>query len=301
MERITTQSATDNLLARILNGRDGPRRISISPYSPDLPLGAEIGCPRCGELIRLVQYTSSWGNTLRYWSECGCLGAAHDRSAALTAASIGLQAQQRSGHVRRNRTLDAFTPGSFDPTRLDGGEKLVKAAQRWLELITPHGVAPSYHTDPRACLYFYSPGKGRGKTHLAGALLNEALGRGRHVAFADEISYIEGYWAASFEAKAAISAEPGERAWLTVIDDLGQRESTSAGLRDAWYDVVNPRWLKRGWTIITSNWTPDELLDRGTINEATYSRIVQMTRGQLVTFNGTDQRLPDRTQKASDL
>ena len=257
-----------------------------------MSLGAEIGCPRCGEIIRLAQYTSSWGKTLRYWSECGCLGASSARSAELSAVSIGLHAQQRSGHARLNRALDAFTLGSFDPTRLEGGEKLLRAAVRWLELIAPHGVAPGYHADPRACLYFYSPGKGRGKTHLAAALLNEARGQGRHVAWADEIAYIEGYWAASFEAKALISAEPGERAWLTVIDDLGQREAVSAGLRDAWYDVINPRWLKRGWTIITSNWTPDELLDRGTINEATYSRIVQMTRGQLVSFSGSDQRLP---------
>lgn len=122
--------------------------------------------------------------------------------------------------------------------------------------------------------------------------MNEARQAGRLVAFADETAYIERYWAAPMEEKAKLSALPGERAWLTVLDDLGQRESTGPGLRDAWYDVVNPRWLKRGWTVITSNWTPDELLARGTINEATYSRIVQMTRGQLVTFTGNDQRLP---------
>lgn len=298
----------DGILVKVLNGRDGLRRISISPYSPDLSPGDEIACPVCNETVRVAEMTvkpprqvkrttgellgGALVRTVRYWTECQCLGAAAQRSTDLTARSTGYQAQQRNGTPPARRDLAAFTLDSFDPTRLEGGEKLVKAALRWLELIAPLPVAPSYRKDPRACLYFYSPGKGRGKTHLAAALMNAAIEQDRHTAFADEISYIESYWAATFETKALLSAEPGERAWLTVLDDLGQRESTSAGLRDAWYDVVNPRWLKRGWTIITSNWTPDELLKQGTINEATYSRIVQMTRGQLVTFNGTDQRLP---------
>jgi len=82
-----------------------------------------------------------------------------------------------------------------------------------------------------------------------------------------------------------------QRHWLTVIDDLGQKERASDTLRDAWYNVINPRWLKRGWLICTSNWTPDELVERGTINAATYSRLVQMTHGKFLTFDGADQRL----------
>lgn len=276
----------------MLNGRDSLRRITISPFSAEL--GDSIACPRCGELVTVTEYTSSYGKTARYWSGCSCLGCAAEKSAALTAASVGYHADARTEIVSDTRSLIGFTLETFDPDRLVGGVKLVAAARRWLESITPLSIAAPWHdeTGPRPCLYFHSAGKGRGKTHLAGALVNEARQGGRLVAFADEIAYIERYWGAGLEEKAKLSALPGERAWLTVLDDLGQRESTGPGLRDAWYDVVNQRWLKRGWTVITSNWTPDELQARGTINEATYSRIVQMTRGQLVTFNGTDQRLP---------
>lgn len=257
-------------------------------------MGDSIACPRCGEIVTATEYTSSYGKTVRYWSGCSCLGEAADRSAAFSAAASRYQADQRSENAGDTRSLLGFTFETFDPLRLAGGEKLVTAARRWLEQIQPLSVAPSYTDDdaPRPCLYFHSAGKGRGKTHLAGALVNVARQAGRLVAFADEIAYIERYWAATLEEKAKLSALPGERAWLTVLDDLGQRESTGAGLRDAWYDVVNQRWLKRGWTIVTSNWTPDELLTRGSINEATYSRIVQMTRGRLITFTGNDQRLP---------
>lgn len=279
----------DGILVRVLNGRDAYRKITISPIACDV--GDSIACPRCGEIVTVTEYTSSFGKTVRYWSGCMCLGDAAATSERLTAASVGYQAAAHGDIGGDMRSLIDFTFTTFDCSRLDGGAKLVAAARRWLELISPLSVAESYHADPRPCLYFYSAGKGRGKTHLAGALLNEARKAGRLVAFADEISYIERYWAAPHEAKEQLSALPGERAWLTVLDDLGQRESTGAGLRDAWYDILNPRWLKRGWTVITSNWTPDELVQRGTINEATYSRMVQMTRGQLVHFDGRDQRL----------
>lgn len=92
------------------------------------------------------------------------------------------------------------------------------------------------------------------------------------------------------ESKAQMSELPA-RAWLTVFDDMGQRESTGAGLRDAWQDLINLRHGRRGWTVITSNWKPDQLVERGTISEATYSRIVQMTHGKIYTFEGLDQRL----------
>ena len=72
---------------------------------------------------------------------------------------------------------------------------------------------------------------------------------------------------------------------------MGDRENTPPGLRDAWYDLIGPRWLKRGWTIITSNCTLDELAARGTIDDRVYSRLYQMTGGKIVTFDGADQRL----------
>lgn len=292
MGQFSVNRTMDGILIRVLNGRDSLRQIRISPFSADV--GDSIACPRCGELVTVTEYTSSYGKTARYWSGCSCLGCAAERSAAFTAAAAGYQVDARTEIVSDTHSLIGFTFETFDPDRLMGGVKLVAAARRWLDQIRALSVAPSYQDEdtPRPCLYFHSAGKGRGKTHLASALVNEARAAGRLVAFADEIAYIERYWAAPMEEKAKLSALPGERAWLTVLDDLGQRESTGAGLRDAWYDIVNQRWLKRGWTIITSNWTPDELLARGTFNEATYSRIVQMTRGQLVTFNGNDQRLP---------
>lgn len=202
-----------------------------------------------------------------------------------------MQPDQRVEVIADPVPIGQFTLETFDASRLSNGDQLLAIVCGWLGAISPHPVAPSYSDKPRCCLYFYSQGKGRGKTHLAAALVNQVRANGRRAILVDEISYIESYWAADFESKAKLSALPGERAWLTVIDDLGQKESASAGLRDAWYDILNPRWLKRGWTVVTSNWTPDQLVERGTINPATYSRLVQMTHGKWIEFIGADQRL----------
>lgn len=280
----------DKTLDKILSGRNGLRPTLTS--QSDTPLGTTRLCDRCKQAVEWKEYVSSHGKSVRYWSDCACVHGAIVRDKQLSDESAALQANQRTEVIADVVDLTAFTLASFDPTRLSNGAKLLSIVAGWLSAIQALPFATSYHEKPRACLYFYSAGKGRGKTHLAGAILNEARRMGKLATFADEVAYIEGYWAAPLEQRAKLSALPGEKAWLTVIDDLGQRENTGPGLRDAWYDVINPRWLKRGWTVITSNWTPDELLARGTINEATYSRMVQMTCGQTIDFTGADQRLP---------
>lgn len=248
-------------------------------------------CERCKATVEWKEYTNAVGRSVRYWSDCQCVHGAIARSRERVDASIGLQASQRTEVIADVVNLAQFTLSSFNPAKLANGERLITVVSGWLSAIQSLPYSPSYYEKPRCCLYFHSAGKGRGKTHLAGALLNEARQMGKLAAFADEINYIETYWATPLEGRARMSALPADKAWLTVFDDMGAKESTSAGLRDAWYDLINPRWLKRGWTVITSNWTPDELLAHGTINDATYSRIGQMTCGQLIAFDGADQRL----------
>lgn len=229
---------------------------------------------------------------LRYWSDCRCLSEALDRDAKIAEAIPRLLAQQHGALTTDLSAIEHLPLDTFDKSKLQAtnGGNPHDVAVRWLSRIAESARA-DYHDGPPAALYFYSPGKGRGKTHLAAGIALEARKLGKFVAWCDEISYVERYWAADLEEKARLSRLMGERAWLTVLDDLGQRENTPASLRDAWYDVVNPRWLERGWTIITSNRTLDELLGHGTINDATYSRLAQMTRSRILEFVGTDQRL----------
>src|SRR5262245_9353848 len=123
----TTPHALDGILTRVLNGRDSLRQISISPYSAEL--GDAIACPRCNGIVAVVEYTSSYGKTVRYWSDCVCLSKAAAHSAALSAASSRYQTDVRVATTSDTRMLAAFTLESFDPARLSDGDKLVKAAR----------------------------------------------------------------------------------------------------------------------------------------------------------------------------
>jgi hypothetical protein len=209
----------------------------------------------------------------------------------------GAQAQGEADRLLRSCGLERITHltlASFVPQYLAGDEEAhpYHVATDWLAEIADlpearYDVAES----PVCALFFYCPGRGRGKTHLAAALALEARRRGKLAAFVEENSFLDRLGSCPFKDREEVLRTPGERAWLTVIDDLGQKEAPSDSVRNAWYGVINRRWLARGWTIITSNYTLDQLLARKTINEATYSRLMQMTRGSYVYFDGADRRL----------
>ena len=54
-------------------------------------------------------------------------------------------------------------------------------------------MADRTYAEPRCCLYFYSAGKGRGKTHLASAIALLARSLGKTISIVDEISFVEDY------------------------------------------------------------------------------------------------------------
>jgi len=263
-------------------------------------LGTQAECQYCAELIEWREMRNTHidrsgeiqQRAIRYWSDCSCWVAACGKIAERNSSAQDHAAEYRVEPIMSDiRAYQDFTFATFDSTRLANGDKLVQAGKRWLEQAGKAPFADRSYNDPRCCLYFYSAGKGRGKTHLASAIALAARSLEKQVSIVDEISYAEQYWAADLEQKRSLALAPSTRAWLTVFDDMGSRENTPAGLRDFWYDLIGPRWLKRGWTIITSNYTLDELVARGTIDDRVYSRLVQMTGGKIVTFEGNDQRL----------
>lgn len=218
----------------------------------------------------------------------------YQATVAQDVAARQAQAERELGDTGLNRIVP-FTFDTFDARWLQSArreEHPLTIARRWL-----HGIGNLLHgsyrdeTLPAPGLYFYSPGKGRGKTHLAGAIANAARAKGKLVAFLEETSYLERRRSCQLMEIERLTALPGDHAWLTVIDDLGQRGKASESVADAWYAVINRRWLKAGWTIFTSNRFPEELVAQGTINEATYSRLMQMIGMRVVFFDGEDRRL----------
>lgn len=257
-------------------------------------------CPVCSaEQTTFPVWVPHRQITVYFWRECRCqvqaFAASIERVNRRAAARRQAEADALLGESGMAR-IEQFTLNSFNLNLLRGDPMAhpYHRAVRWLTVVTQQHVA-DYHDSAAepACLYFYSPQRGTGKTHLAAALARECRVHHSLVAFVEEATYLERLWSCPRELVPQILRLPGERAWLTVLDDLGQRTPArgSDSIANAWYQVVNARWLGRGWTIITSNWTLEELLERGTINQATYSRLFQMTRGEYTYFDGEDQRL----------
>ncbi len=254
-------------------------------------------CPTCGAEQGTISVP--WkGATVCMWRPCDECAARWEREyaelVALDTAARQAQAERDLGDTGLRR-IAHFTFDTFDASWLmsrTAAEHPVSIARRWLDAIgnRPNGNLQDENAPPPA-LYFYSPGKGRGKTHLAGAIANTARAQGKLVAFLEETSYLERRWSCPLSEIEKLTALPGDRAWMTVIDDLGQRGKASEAVADAWYAVFNRRWLRAGWTIFTSNLQPHELLEQGTINEATYSRLMHLIRKRVLYFSGQDRRL----------
>lgn len=235
-----------------------------------------------------------------FWAICPCEDARRSEFIARRDACEAAKRQADVDSLLAGAGLDlvrGLTLAGFDPRRLRGDAEShpYHAATSWLAEIADRPVA-DYHdlAGPPCALYFYSSGKGRGKTHLAAALANEMQRAHALICFLHEEAYCSRLWSCDFEQRESVIAVPGQRAWLTVIDDLGRMTpGRGGGVANAWDGLINRRWLARRWLIITSNYTLDELAQRGTLSDASYSRLRQMTRGNYVCFDGDDQRLID--------
>lgn len=267
--------------------RPGP---ALDPASPAETTGIAPLCRDCDQ--RKQRVLSSDGRRA-LWA-CPCQDARIVREdhvrAARDAAARQAAAERMMGDTGL-RLVEHFVWEALDRTKPGFDAQALDTVHAWFTAALAYGPHGDYHQGPPPALFLHSAGKGRGKTHIAAGAFNAARQAHKLAVFVEEHSYLRRRWSCDFEALDQVVGLPGDRAWLTVLDDLGQRGKTSEAVADVWYEVINPRWLKRGWTIITSNWLPEELWSRGTINDATYSRLRQMTRGEIVTVHGPDQRL----------
>jgi hypothetical protein len=275
------------------------RASSAAPGSPRAATDTRV-CPCCNERQHAVPIRHYDGSIFFVWNVCQAMQRAWNASDA-TLAHRRRDLERRQAEAEKVMgdpglaRIAQFALDRFDPDRLRvqfGDDNPLDVVTGWLAAIRDFGHG-DYHSGPPVALHLYYAGKGTGKTHLAAGAALAARAMGKLTVFLEEVSYLERAWAADFADKEQLSMLPGESAWLTVIDDIGQNPPgrDPRGLQKAWYNVINRRWLKAGWTIITSNKTLEQLMDQGTLSEAAYSRLYQMTRGEVVLMEADDQRL----------
>lgn len=271
----------------------------------ELTAASTRACPSCGAAQGTMALP--WRGGARYvWRPCPCreevFAEAATREAARRAAlqrsdAPGAAVDDLDALAAQGLTLEHFRRELLEagPT----GEHPLDAVAAWLEEALTAGPR-AVHADegsPPALLYLTSPTRGCGKTHLAAGLALAARAAGRTAALVEEKRLLAAYWGGTLEEQERLVTRYGERAWLLVIDDLGRRpvrrqgEEETTGVADVWDALLNRRYVRGGWTVITSNLTPTELLDAGTINHSTFSRIGQMSRRRVVRFRGVDRRL----------
>lgn len=144
----------------------------------------------------------------------------------------------------------------------------------------------------RKSVYIHG-GNGRGKTHLAVALLKSARGLGATVRFTSAGLYLKAvvatYRKNSRESEKDVLDAHTEPEVL-VLDDLGAQRVGDFGLGELLMLVEERGWRGRT-TIITSNFTPAELFEK---EPRLASRVKEW---RLIKLEGEDRRKPEAKAK----
>ncbi len=138
---------------------------------------------------------------------------------------------------------------------------------------------------PRGWLYLVGP-NGNGKTTLAALTVNQLRKRGWDAMFGSVPSVL-GYLRASIYKCGGLIPEAEldyiKRVPMLALDDLGAEKLTE-WVAEQLYEIINWRYVKKRPTIITSNYAPEELLDKrlaSRIADVALTRVVDCGEGDV--------------------
>jgi DNA replication protein DnaC len=201
--------------------------------------------------------------------------------------------QQRLEQLRAVSNLDHLARMTFDTFVPEGyGLSAHKAANLRLAF----DVARQYAGNPRGWLILFG-GFGCGKTHLAAAIANQSVERGRPVLFVavpDLLDYLRATFDPGSPVRYAERFEEVRNAPLLVLDDLGTQSST-AWAQEKLFQILNYRSNARLPTVITSNHSLEE------IDLRIRSRMADPDLATLVTILAPDFRRSGIDRDQSDL
>ncbi|HEY7114203.1 MAG TPA: ATP-binding protein [Thermoanaerobaculia bacterium] len=227
------------------------------------------GCPRCGDTGWILESIGG----IKQARSCDC-----------RAATIRRQKLEAAGIPER---YAADTIDNFNDLGRPALQRAKQAAREFVDLypVVDHGlllVGPS----------------GRGKTHLACAMLAELILRkgvsGLYADFSDLLLKIQSSFRPDADASKESLLTPYAEAELLVLDELGASKPHPWVL-DVLYNLLNTRYNRRRITIATSNYEDepdaasgerDRLEDR--LNYRLRSRLYEMC--QMIPLRGEDYR-----------
>ena len=133
---------------------------------------------------------------------------------------------------------------------------------------------------------------GLGKTHLSSAIAKEVIEKGHWVAYETTQGIISKLEAEHFGKSEDVKTEYLYRCDLLIMDDLGAEFKTSF-TESALYNLINQRIVSKKTTIISTNYTDDE------INDIYHERINSRLKGDFLPlqFFGEDIRAKKQLKK----
>jgi len=156
--------------------------------------------------------------------------------------------------------------------------------------------ARRYAEDPRGWLILLGA-YGCGKTHLAAAIANQAIGRGQPVLFVvvpDLLDYLRATYSPTSPVRYDERFDQVRNAPLLILDDLGTQSSTPWA-REKLFQILNHRYVTRLPTVITSNQELEE------IDLRIRSRMVDPDLAKIVPILAPDFRQVGASQEQSEL
>lgn len=202
-------------------------------------------------------------------------------------------AARRSESLRALSNLDALADKTFESFELDLPGL---SSNQLLSLRTGYSLALTYAQNPEGWLLFQGT-YGSGKTHLAAAIANYCLARGRTVIFMtapDLLDHLRSTFGPESNVEYDDLFEQVRTTPLLVLDDLGA-ESPTAWAQEKLYQLINHRYLHRLSTVITTN------VDLGTVDPRVRSRLVDWHLTRIIGLNLPDYRRGETLPEQSPL
>lgn len=245
-------------------------------------------CPHCkaevrGEWVPFPpRLAEKYGREGEVWfppctTECQKLDELHEWERELRSRKAASLLEKSEMPERLARcTLDSFDP-SYS-----------RSARRGLSAVEEYLRSWSEHRKEGRGLYLCG-GVGSGKTHLAGGLAHDLIGREQVPTLFHTAPELLDRLRPSAANEGADWSSWAMNAELLVLDDLGAEKSTEWA-RERLFVLVNHRYRRSLPTVYTSNVGPKELAAH--LGERTASRIVETS--QFVLVDGPDCRVEKR-------
>lgn len=267
---------------------------ALARFSPPAP----VRCKHCGRELywRGIVNTGPDGATQVFWlpggpEQCDCKAAVAERKqkelaeaeelakqvAAKKAAETQRRIEKLFGECGMGSRFKRRTFSTFQET--PNNTKALGSARGYARNFTNLATA-----EQNGLLFVGS--KGTGKTHLAAAIANQLISEGVPVLFITMIDLLAKI-KATFNGQSPENEEKLMRLYknvdLLILDDMGKELPTPWALSKI-FELVNARYENYKPVIVTSNYTPAELVNRltppdgdVTTADATVDRLLEMT------------------------